>query len=375
MPPARKGFFVSLLDETCEDIEPQDRSARNSARDRLEKLAMPHWALGRVMDLSLELAGMTGSGQPTVKQKNVVVMAGDHGVTEEGVSKYPPEVTGQMIYNFVDGGAGINALAGCVDAGITVVDMGSLADTADLAANGDIVSKSVRRGTDNIAKGPAMSRDEAAQAVEAGIDVALDLCSDVDVFGTGDMGIGNTTPSAAIAAAATGKRPSEVTGRGTGIDDESLQHKIEVVERALKVNDVDPSDGLDLLSKVGGFEIGGIAGLILGAASRRKPVLVDGFISTAGAIVAQALCAHSTDYMIAAHRSEEHGHAAMHEKLDREPLLDLNLRLGEGTGAALAMNLVDAAASLLTDVNTFEEAAVTAPGPDEGNADGGGTDQ
>ncbi|MEF8788325.1 MAG: nicotinate-nucleotide--dimethylbenzimidazole phosphoribosyltransferase, partial [Planctomycetota bacterium] len=258
---------------------------------------------------------------------------------------------------------------------VTVVDMGAAADLDELAERGAIISKSVRPGTDNIAEGPAMSRDEARRAVEGGIEVAHGLDDEVDVFGTGDMGIGNTTPSAAIAAAVTGLEPSTVTGRGTGIDDEGLQHKIEVVETALTVNDVDPADGLDLLSKVGGFEIGGIAGLILGAASRRKPVLIDGFISTAGAVVAQALCPDCADYMIAAHRSEERGHAAMHEKLGKEPLLDLDLRLGEGTGAALAMNLVDAAASLLTDVNTFEEAAVTAPGTGEEDADSGGTDQ
>ena len=353
---------MSLLQQTCDEIEPQDRSARRRARERLEQLAMPHWALGRVMDLSVELAGITQSLQPAVERKNVVVMAGDHGVAEAGVSKYPREVTGQMLYNFVDGGAGINALAGCVDAGVTVVDMGVAAEVGDLAESGEILSKSVRAGTNNIAEGPAMSRDEAVRAVEGGIEVALELGDGVDVFGTGDMGIANTTPSAAIAAAVTGGDPAEVTGRGTGVDDEQLEHKRDIVGKALEVNDVNPADGLDLLSKVGGFEIGGIAGLILGAARCRKPVLVDGFISTAGALIAHALCADSADYMIAAHRSEEHGHALMHRKLGKEPLLDLDLRLGEGTGAALAMGLVDGAASLLTDVNTFEEAAIAVPG-------------
>ncbi len=366
---------MSLLAETCAAIEPQDRSARSRARDHLQELAMPHWALGRVMDMAVELAGMTGSLPPAVERKCVVVMAGDHGVTEENVSTYPSEVTEQMMYNFVDGGAGINALAGCVDAEVAVVDMGVAADLDELVERGTIVSRSVRRGTDNIAEGPAMSRDEAMRAVQGGIEVARDFADEVDVFGTGDMGIGNTTPSAAIAAAATGLDPSAVTGRGTGIDDEGLQRKIEVVDRALTVNDVHPSDGLDLLSKVGGFEIGGIAGVILGAASQRKPVLVDGFISTAGAIVAQALCADCADYMIAAHRSEESGHAAMQELLGKEPLLDLNLRLGEGTGAALAMNLVDAAASLLREVNTFDELAAIGTEQDEGGHGSGGSDQ
>ena len=375
VPPAVKELSLSLLDETCDAIKPQDSSVRSRARDHLEKLAMPQWALGRVMDIAVDLVGMTCSLRPAIERKRVVLMAGDHGVTDENVSKYPRAVTEQMMYNFVDGGAGINALAGCVDAELTVVDMGVAAELDDLVESGAIVSRSVRPGTDNIAEGPAMRRDEAVRAVEGGIEVANDSAQQVDVFGTGDMGIGNTTPSAAIAAAATGLEPSVVTGRGTGIDDEGLQHKIAVVDRALTVNAVDPSDGLDLLSKVGGFEIGGIAGVILGAASQRKPVVVDGFISTAGAIVAQALCPDCTDYMIAAHRSEESGHAAMHELLGKQPLLDLGLRLGEGTGAALAMNLVDAAASLLTEVNTFEEVAAIETGAGEGHPGSGGTDQ
>jgi nicotinate-nucleotide--dimethylbenzimidazole phosphoribosyltransferase len=204
-----------------------------------------------------------------------------------------------------------------------------------------------------------MSRDEAIRAVEAGIAVALELGASTDLFGTGDMGIGNTTPSSAIAATLSGASVREVTGRGTGIDDGQLEHKIEVIQRALDVNRPDPRDGLDVLSKVGGFEIGGIAGLILGCASLRKPVLIDGFISTAGALIAQRLCPVAGDFMIAAHRSVERGHRVAMAALGKEPLLDLDLRLGEGTGAALAMNLVEAAVRILTEVATFEEAAVS----------------
>jgi nicotinate-nucleotide--dimethylbenzimidazole phosphoribosyltransferase len=312
------------------------------------------------MDLAEDLAGMTDSMEPPVKNKTVVVMAADHGIAEDGVSKYPREVTGQMIYNFVEKkGAGINALARCVNADVVVVDMGVAADISTLVEERKIISKSVRQGTDNIATGPAMSRPEAVSSVEAGIEVANELSPSTDIFGTGDMGIGNTTPSAAIAAVMTGMNPAEVTDRGTGIDDEHLERKIALIEKAISTNRPDPADGLDVLAKVGGFEIGGIAGLILGAAAHRKPVLVDGFISTAGALIAQALCPTACDYMIAAHCSVEKGHRRMHEKLGKKPLLDLNLRLGEGTGAALAMNIVEAAARVLTEINTFEEASVT----------------
>jgi nicotinate-nucleotide--dimethylbenzimidazole phosphoribosyltransferase len=222
-----------------------------------------------------------------------------------------------------------------------------------------IDSKRIGPGTQNMARGPAMSRAEARRALEAGIEIARDLGDTVDVFGTGDMGIGNTTASAAIAAVITGRAVAEVTGRGTGIDDEQLRHKAAVIQRALNVNRPDAKDGLDVLAKVGGFEIGGLAGLILGLAAQRKPVVLDGFISTAGALVAHALAPAVADYLVAGHRSEEKGHDVMLEHLGKKALLDLGLRLGEGTGAALAMNLMDAAARILTEVATFAEASVS----------------
>jgi nicotinate-nucleotide--dimethylbenzimidazole phosphoribosyltransferase len=235
--------------------------------------------------------------------------------------------------------------------------MGVAADLSDLA--GKIISKKVGPGTKNMAVGPAMTREEAIKSLEAGIEVALELGPSVDVFGTGDMGIGNTTPSSAIVAALTGAPVATVTGRGTGISDDEIKLKIEVIEKSLAVNKPDKNDGLDVLSKVGGFEIGGIAGLILGAASLRKPVVVDGFISTAGALIAHSLAPVSAEYMIAAHRSVEQGHRIAQEHLGKQPLIDLDLRLGEGTGAALAMNFLEAAVRVLTEVATFEEAAVS----------------
>ena len=350
---------MSLLSETLTQIEPQDSRTRASAHARLEQLAIPHWALGRLMDLAEDLAGMTRSMRPPIRRRTIVTMAGDHGVAAEGVSNYPQEVTAQMVHNFVNGGAGINALARQAGARVVVVDMGVAGDLGDLAASGQIESHRIGAGTRNMAEGPAMSREEAVRAIESGISISLQLSSDTDLFGTGDMGIGNTTPSSAIIAALTRSQVADVTGHGTGINEDRWRKKVAVIERALAVNRPDPNDPLDVLAKVGGFEIGGIAGLILGAASSKRPILVDGLISTAGGLLAASLEPRSADYMIAAHRSVERGHRAALEHLKKEPLLDLNLRLGEGTGAALAMHLVEAAVRILTEVASFEEAAVS----------------
>ncbi len=351
---------MTLLTATLAKITPQDAAWRARAKERLDQLIMPPWALGRLLDLALDLAGITCSLQPPVSRKTIVIMAGDHGVAAENVSKYPQEVTAQMVYGFVGGMAGINVLSRLVGAQVVTVDMGVAADLSALVAAGKITSKRIAAGTANLAVGPAMTPPQAERAIEAGIEVVEGLADTVDVFGTGDMGIANTTPSTAVVAALTGVAVADLTGRGTGIDDGQLARKIAVVERALAVNRPDPQDGLDVLAKVGGFEIGGIAGVVLGAAARRKPVVVDGFISTAGALLAHAMCPTVSQYIIAAHRSAEPGHRAMHAWLGREPLLDLNLRLGEGTGAALAMNLVDAAQRILTQVATFAEAHVSA---------------
>jgi len=310
---------MSILNQTIGKIVPQDSSFREEAKTRLDQLTMPHWALGRLMDLSLDLAGITSSMNPPVKQKTIFTMAGDHGVTDEGVSKFPREVTQQMVYNFVAGGAGINALARQVNAKVVVVDMGVAADLSGLIASGKIIDKKVAPGTLNIARGPAMSREQAVQAIEAGILVVNQMGNHTDLFGTGDMGIGNTTPSTAIVAALTGVPVTELTGRGTGLDDEQFAHKIKVIERALAINNPDPTDGLDVLAKVGGFEIGGIAGVILGAAAQRKPVIIDGFISTAGALIALALKPEVRQYIIAAHLSVEPGHQVMLERLGCRP--------------------------------------------------------
>jgi nicotinate-nucleotide--dimethylbenzimidazole phosphoribosyltransferase len=352
---------MSLLVETIQAIQSQDAAARKKAKERLDQLTMPHWALGRLMDMAIDLAGQTGTIKPDLKKKAIVVMAGDHGVVAEGVSKYPQDVTWQMVANFVNQGAGINALAAQAKTDVVVVDMGVIKGLDEMAQSGAIISMPVAKGTANIAKGPAMSREQAIQSIENGIRIARQLILEKGyaVLGVGEMGIGNTTPSSAMIAALTGQPVASVTGTGTGLNSDELSHKILVIEQALKVNPVDPADGLDVLAKLGGFEIGGIAGVILGAASLRKPVIIDGLITAAGALIAQVLCPTSTEFIFAAHKSVECGHIVALERLGKEPLLDLNFRLGEGTGAALAMNLIDASIAVLTQVKTFEEAMVS----------------
>jgi len=349
---------MGLLQSTILKISGQDQDLRLQAKARLDQLAMPHWALGRLMDLAMDLAGQTKSMHPPVARKAVITMAGDHGVAIEGVSKFPQEVTPQMVANFVNGGAGINVLARLAGADVIVVDMGVAADLSALVTAGKVIDKKIAFGTANMAKVPAMTKEQAILSIEAGIAVVNDARDRYDLFGTGDMGIANTTPSSAIVAALTNQSAREVTGRGTGLDDQQLAAKIRVIDAALRLHRPDPTDGLDVLAKVGGFEIGGIAGVILGAAALRKPVVVDGFISTAGALIAHSLAPASREFIIAAHRSMEPGHRVMQDFLALLPLLDLNMRLGEGTGAALAMPIVEAAARILTEAATFAEAAV-----------------
>ncbi len=350
---------MTVLNDTLTSIVPQDGSFRDKATERLSQLTMPHWALGRLLDLAVDLAGMTRSLSPRVDKRVVVVMAGDHGVAAAGVSLYPQEVTCQMILNFLRGGAGINAVSRVSKAEVVVVNMGVAGTLEESAETTKLISRPVGPGTADMSKGPAMSRDEAVRSVETGIEIALNLGSSYDLFATGDMGIGNTTPSSAIVSTFTGVSAAQVTGRGTGIDEQMLQHKVRVIEKSIETNQPDRTDALDVLAKVGGFEIGGLAGVVLGAASMRKPVLIDGFISTAAALIARGLAPAAGDYMIVSHRSVEQGHRVALEYLNKRPLLDLDLRLGEGTGAALAMNLVDAAVRIMTEVATFEEAAVS----------------
>lgn len=348
-----------LLAQTIAAIKPTDDAMRRKAHQRLEQLAIPHWALGRVMDLAEDLAAITVIMNPRVQRKAIAVMAGDHGIVAAGVSKFPQAVTVEMVRNFVNEKASINALARQVGARVTVVDAGVAGDLGDLPPTANLLHKKVAPGTANFAVEAAMSRAQAIRAIEVGIEVATHLRDTTDLFGTGDMGIGNTSPSSAIIAAMCQRPIAEVTGRGTGLDDAALRAKIEILEKAIGLHHPDSSDPLDVLSKVGGFEIGAIAGLILGAAAQNKPVVIDGIISTAAALIAAGLAPSSKQYMIAGHCSVEPGHRIALEALGKRPLLDLDLRLGEGSGAAIAMNIVEAAVAVLTEVATFEEAAVS----------------
>jgi nicotinate-nucleotide--dimethylbenzimidazole phosphoribosyltransferase len=352
-----KGQDQKVINRTIAAVGPLDGEAMAVARARQDQLTKPRGSLGRLEQLSVQLAGIRREAIPHISQKAIVIMAGDHGVVAEGVSAYPSEVTAQMVYNFLEGGAGISVLAKHVGARVVVVDMGV---STTLKTSSGLVTKKIAAGTANMAKGPAMSREQAIQAVRAGIEVVEEeLSKGLDIFGTGDMGIGNTTPSSAICAVMTGEPVNLVTGRGTGVDDARLAHKAKVIQRSLAVNRPDAGDALDVLSKVGGFEIGGLAGVMLGAAAHHVPVVIDGFISGAAALIATGLCPQLKDYLIASHVSVEPGHQAILRHMGLRPLLDLDLRLGEGTGAALGISLAEASVKLLAEMATFAEAGVS----------------
>ncbi|HEX2911690.1 MAG TPA: nicotinate-nucleotide--dimethylbenzimidazole phosphoribosyltransferase [Chloroflexia bacterium] len=350
---------MNLIAETLNRIVALDQEAMAKVRERQLDLTKPPGSLGRLEELSVKLAGIQCTGNPRARRKVIVVMAADHGVASEGVSAYPAEVTPQMVMNFLAGGAAINVFARQVGAEVLVADLGVAKDLPEHPA---LLNRKIGYGTRNLLNGPAMTRDETLAAVAAGIQIALDLAARPerpDLIATGDMGIGNTTPSSAIVAAFTGLPVEAVTGRGTGVDDNGLQHKVKIIERALQVNRPDPNDPLDVLTKLGGFEIAGLVGLIFGAASVHIPVVVDGFISSAAALIATEWHQPVRDYLIAAHNSVEIGHRAMLERMELSPLLNLNLRLGEGTGAALAMGIIEAAILALDEMATFSEAGVS----------------
>ena len=344
-----------------DNIEPLDLEWKEKAHEYLETLAIPHWSLGELLNIAERLAGIQKTLKPSVTKKCVIIMAGDHGVIEEGVSAYPQEVTPQMISNFVRKGASINILADVVGADVVVVDVGVAVDLDEYVENDSIISAKVAYGTKNMIKGPAMTREEAERSILVGIEAVEKVIREkgTQLIATGDMGIGNTTPSSAILSVMTGQKVVEVTGVGTGIDESRFINKVRVIEKAIEINSPDSKDPIDVLSKVGGFEIGGIAGIILGAAYYKVPVVVDGLISTAGALIAKALNHNTVDYMIAAHKSVEPGHDYMWKSLNLKPLLDLKFRLGEGTGAAMAMNIVEGAAQVMNRVLTYDDARVT----------------
>ncbi len=348
---------MEKLSQALGAIKKPDQAVKKSALERLAQQARPVGSLGVLEAVGAKLAAITGSLDIKFKKKIIVICAGDHGVVAEGVSIFPQEVTSQMVLNFVGGGASINVLAGHAGASVKVADFGV---NCDFDPDLPIFHTKIRKGTSNFTILPAMTREEAVMSINTGISIAQELyeAGAVDIIGTGDMGIGNTTPSSAIIAAFSGISPEKLTGRGTGIDDTMLNNKIKVIQAGLDLHKPDPMDPIDVLAKVGGFEIGGLAGLVLGAASVGIPVVCDGIISTAGALIACRMAPGVRDYLFAGHRSVEIGHRYMHNEIGLAPLLDLGFRLGEGTGAALALELLDASTRILADIKTFEEVAI-----------------
>jgi len=350
-------FYMTIIKDTLLRVRPVSQELLQQAQVSLDNKTKPPGSLGRLEEFARRVVAISGNPNPDVSKKVLFTFAGDHGVTEEDVSLYPREVTPQMVLNFLSGGAGINVLARHVGAEVRGVDVGVDYDFAGIAG---LIHKKVARGTKNFAKGSAMTSDETLVALKVGIELA-DQCraEGVGLVGTGEMGIGNTTPSSAIIAAISGKTVKEVTHRGTGIGDIALANKIRVIEQGLALNKPDPNDPLDVLTKVGGLEIAAIAGLVLGCAANSIPVVIDGFISTAGALIASELHPNVRDYIFAAHTSVEIGHRFMLERIGVRPILDLDFRLGEGTGAVLAMGLVEAGVKVLKEMATFEQAGVS----------------
>lgn len=345
------------IQDLCRRIHPVDVSLRGKAQARLDRLTKPLGSLGRLEELAASYIAISGELKPNVPRGVVFTFAADHGVTLEGVSAYPREVTPQMVLNFLRGGAGVNVLARHAGVDVRVVDIGV---DYEFGAVPGLLARKVMKGTNNLAVESAMTRSQAEQAVMIGVELATEVVREgIGLIGTGEMGIGNTTASAAITAVMTGRPVADVTGCGTGIDESSRRHKIAVIERALDRHRPDMMDPLDVLTKVGGLEIAGLAGVILGAAAARVPIVLDGFIAGAAALIAVGLQPLCREYLIASHRSVEQGHRVVLDHLRLKPLLDLDLRLGEGTGACLGMDLVCAAIKIYTEMATFDEAGVS----------------
>ena len=343
--------------DVCKSIVPVPEEDLVKAWERLDNLTKPRRSLGRLEEIAARVAAIRGLPRPDTGKKEIFVFAGDHGVVEEGVSAYPQEVTGLMVRNFLGGGAAINVLGRWAGAKVNVVDVGVKEEIKDA---GGLIKRNVRRASGNIAKGPAMSCEEAEKAIDVGVEMAEKaFLEGAGMIATGEMGIGNTTPAAAIFAALLPAAPKDVTGKGTGVEGEALMRKIEVVKKALRVNKACLSDPLSVLSCLGGLEIAAITGLCLGGASRRLVVVVDGFISGAGALVAMRLCSEVKDYLFFSHLSQEAGHKVFYQREAIKPILDLDMRLGEGTGAALALQIIEAAVRVFNEMATFASVGIT----------------
>jgi nicotinate-nucleotide--dimethylbenzimidazole phosphoribosyltransferase len=348
---------ASRFFQTLNNIKPIPPLLLGLAQEHMDSLTKPQGSLGRLEEWGTRYAAINNFSSPATIKKCIYLFAGDHGVVTEKVSAYPQEVTAQMVKNFLSGGAAINVLARHMNTEVKVIDIGV---NHDFENEQGLLHKKIAMGTNNMALGPCMTRMQAEDAIEVGLkmaDSAKD--NDIDIIGTGDMGIGNTTPSSAIISVLGGFHPKDTTGKGTGIDESTWQHKVSVIEKAIALNRPSQESPIDVLAKVGGFEIAGIAGLILGAASNSTPIVIDGVISIAGAVIAQKLNENVRDYLFAAHKSSEPGCAKGFQILQQEPLLDLDMRLGEGTGAVIAMNLLEGANKIYSEMATFDSAKVS----------------
>lgn len=342
--------------KTIDKIKPASGEWLEKAWERLDSLTKPRRSLGFLEEVAARVVSIRKEDRPSVDGKEVFIFVGDHGVVEDGVSAYPQDVTALMVKNFLAGGAGINVLARSAGADVNIIDIGMKEEIKDA---GGLIQKNVKRGTGNIARGPAMTMDEAGMAVNIGIEMAVSAHERGAVMiATGEMGIGNTTPSAAVLAALLPAGVMDVAGMGTGLDEEGLKHKIQVIERALDTNHDRLHDPLSALAAVGGMEIAGICGLCLGGAAKGMIVVVDGFISSAGALVAMRLAPRVKDYLFFSHVSAEKGHRTFFEKEGLRPMLDLDLRLGEGTGAAIAMQVIEDAVRIHNEMATFAEVGI-----------------
>lgn len=345
-----------MLEKTISSISDLDATSMREAQHRLDNLTKPKGSLGMLERIAVQLAGITGEPRPKIGKKVSIVMAADHGVVAEGVSAFPQEVTPQMVVNFLNGGAAINVLSRHAGSEVICVDIGVAVDVN----HPELKVRKVKYGTDNFVHGPAMTREEALKALEVGIDVVQEqINSGASIFALGEMGIGNTTASSAILAVYSDHSLKEIVGPGTGIDAERLTHKREVIERAIEKNRPNKDDPIDVLAKVGGLEIAGMAGCILAAAANRVPVVIDGFISSAAALIASKISPRSVNYMIGSHLSQEPGHRIALDLIGLRPLFSLDMRLGEGTGAVLAFNIIEAATKIIGEMATFDEAGVS----------------
>ncbi|MGG0656979.1 nicotinate-nucleotide--dimethylbenzimidazole phosphoribosyltransferase [Rummeliibacillus pycnus] len=344
---------MNLLQQTIEKIESLDQDMMAKARQRVDSLIKPPKSLGKLEDIAIQLAGITGKLFPAIDQKAVIVMAADHGVYEEGVTNNPQEVTFAQTLNIAKGITGVGTIAKVSGAKIVTVDIGV---KEDIPSDAGVIIQKIKRGSGNIAKGPAMTRNEAIQALEVGIQIATtEIQNGVNLLGTGEMGISNTTPSTAILSVFANCEPNEIAGKGAGLGQGGLAHKIEVIRNAIEINQPNPSDGIDVLAKVGGLEIGGMAGVMLAAAANRVPFVVDGLISTVSALIAVTIEPKVKDYLITSHATDEPGGRKASELLGKEPMLMMDMCLGEGSGAALAFPIIEAASSMMKNMASFEE--------------------